>query len=479
VFPGTQKKEGGWKPGVVKSVHRDDIPGTKGDLYEPGIREYTMATLREVREYLSRYHQGDVPNPKSSNQQNTNQNSASLIFDHQRDIFGTADEHLIPYTDYEIRIGGSDDDLDSKTDHFRIEDAIGTVERAWDELIEEHGLDCFSTYIPFHEDQEESGIYIRQQGIRFLGHLLYQWSRAAAKADTPEKQAEILRENRLQESNQLLFEPPAFDSVEEAVQLAQEIIVRYQWFHHQIELLSAYIEDTTGESCYQEYRERLTNDQSTGPSLPERLAVASVFRSSACANKAPESIGSRVLIYRAFSPRFQSFQQLNEDATSRFKQDCRELAAELSSIATSEHPRSVYGGFGEQLPFSRDPFAASPDQVPIYITRNEFDSDNGTYGKGIPLDEDWEIDCASDWEKTYDKVDNTLQNRADNAISKLEDNVRHGGFNWKPCQPDDQFYFRLNKQLRGIAKIDNQDQKVTLIDFGKHEEPQDFGCYSS
>jgi len=379
--------------------------------------------------------------------------------------------------DYEIRVKGPDDNLDSKPDHFRLQDSIGTIERAWDQLVEEHGLDCFSTYIPFHEDEEESGIYIRQQGIRYLGYLLYNWSRAAAKDDIPEKQAEILKSNRLQDSNQLLFEYAAFDSVGEAVKLAQEIIIRYQWFNHQIELFSAYIEDTIGETCYQEYRN--SPDQKTEPRLFERLAIAYAFRSSACADKAPDSVGSRVLIHRAVSSRFDSFPRLNQDSTSHFRQNCRELVSDLSSIVGNSHHRSVYGGFGEQLPFGRNPYAATPDQVPIYITRNEFDPDNGTYGNGIPLNEDWDIDSAPDWEKTYDKADNMLQNRADNAISKLEDNVRHGGFNWKPCQPDDQFYFRLNKQLRGIARIDNQKQKVTLIDFGKHEQPEDFGCYSS
>lgn len=433
-----------------------------------------MSTVREVREYLSRYHQGTVPNPKSSD---SGQNSASLIFERQRDITSTADEHLIPIDDYEIRIKGPDDNLDSKRNYFRIQDSIGIIERAWDELVEEHGLDCFSTYVPFHEDEDESAIYIRQQGIRYLGHLLYNWSRATAKADTPERQADALESNRLQDSNQLLFEQAAFESVEEAVELAQEIIVRYQWFNHQIELLSAYIEDTTGESCYQEYRN--TSNQKTEPSLSERLAVAYVFRSSACANKAPNSISSRVLIHRAVSSQFDSFQSLTKDSTLHFREDCRELTSELSSIAGNTHHRSVYGGLGEQLPFNRNPYSATPNRVPIYITRNEFNSDNGTYGNGIPLDEDWEIDCDSGWEKTYGKVDNTLQNRADNAISKLEDNVRHGGFNWKPCQPEDQFYFRLNRQLRGIAKIDNQNQKITLIDFGKHEEPKDFGCHSS
>lgn len=436
-----------------------------------------MTSLSEVREYLSRYHQESIPNSKSANQSRTRQNAASLTIKHQRDIFGVADEHLIPFEDYEIRVKGADDDLDSKPDHFRIQDAIGTIERAWDQLIKEYGLDSFSTYIPFHEDQKESGIYIRQQGIRYLGHLLYNWSRAAAREDISEKQAEILKSNRLQDSNQLLFEPAAFDSVEEAVKLAQEIIIRYQWFNHQIELFAAYLEDATGETYYQAYRS--SPHPKTEPQLSERLAVAYVFRSSACAERSPNSIGSRVLIHRAVSSRFGSFPRLKQDSTSQFRKNCRKLTSDLCSIGRNTNYESVYGGFGEQLPFDTNPYAATLSQVPIYITRNEFDPDNGTYGNGIPLDEDWDIDATSDWEKTYHKADNTLQNRADNAISKLKDNVRHGGFNWKPCQPDDEFYFRLNDQLRGIARINNQKQKVTLIDFGKHEEPQDFGCYSS
>lgn len=436
-----------------------------------------MSSLNEVREYLSRYHQGLSPNSKASTHSRTGQSSDSPILDRQRDIFGVADEHLIPLEKYEIRIKGSEDDLDSRTDYFRIQDSIGTIERAWDQLVKEHGLDCFSTYIPFHEDKEDSGIYIRQQGLRYLGHLLYNWSRIATKNKVPIKQAEMLKSNRLQESNQLLFETPAFDSVTEATVLAKEILIRYQWFNHQIELLSAYIEDITGENCYQKYRD--ASHQMTEPRLSERLAVAYVFRSSACAYKAPDSIGSRVLIHRATSSRFGSFSELDEASTSYFRENCRELVSMLSSIVSNSHRGSAHGGLGDQLPFDRNPYAATPEKVPIYVTRNEFDSDNGSYGKGIPLDEDWEIDQAPAWEKTYHKVDKTLQDRADNAVSKLKDNVRHGGFNWKPCQPNDQFYFRLNEQLRGVARIDNQKQKVTLIDFGKHDEPQDFGCYGS
>jgi len=201
-----------------------------------------MTSLREVREFLSKYHQGVVPTTTGSTSSGGN-NSPSEIYKRQRQRTGIADEHLIPFHQYEIRADGPTNELDEKEALFRIEDAIGTVERAWDELVEEHGLDWFSEYVPFHQNESESGIYIRQQGLRLFGHLLYHWSRVGAAADSPVEQVEKLEGHKLQDANWLLFRPPAFESVGDAIELAQEITIRYQWFKHQIELLSAYLED--------------------------------------------------------------------------------------------------------------------------------------------------------------------------------------------------------------------------------------------
>ena len=53
-------------------------------------------------------------------------------------------------------------------------------------------MDSVSTYRPFYEDVATSGIYVSQRGLRYLGHLLYHWSRVHAHIDLQEKRTDVL-----------------------------------------------------------------------------------------------------------------------------------------------------------------------------------------------------------------------------------------------------------------------------------------------
>ncbi len=436
-----------------------------------------MSNIQSVGTFLSQYNDGTITvgsksRPTESDPPPTN------VQDWFAQTMGTGDHHVIPLRTFEFRVNGEDRKHEDNSNVVRYSDIIGTVEHAWDDHIADYGLDAVSTYVPFHEDPATYGIYIRQQGIRFLGHLLYQWSRVQGIADRPDEYGGLLHQYDFQSSNRLHFENTAFESLEEAFDLAQEIILRYQWFRHQTELLAAYLEDATGSECYSSYRNQMPAGVASAEAI---LSKAYVARSYACRSKAPVSRLYRPLFERMISE-FPSSDQVDYAAfEDGFDELCSEVVAELtgqsSPAASGPPPRG--GSLAEQLPFETDVWGAVPSRLPVYVTRNEFSTDNGSYGpREKPLDPDWEITTSDTWDDSYKRAEGSLRQRADNAVDKLEKNVRHGGFEWNPCKPENRWYFRLNQQFRGVADIYNQDFRVVLVDFGEHSVPSDYGCWS-
>lgn len=395
----------------------------------------------------------------------------------QQSHLGRIDEHRIPVQEYEIRIDESSPP-DDPTSEFVIADAVHTVESFWDDTVATHGLSPFVTYAPFHEFPNEFGIYVRQEGLRYLGHLLYDWSRVANVADGFGEQVRVLDEQRFVETNQLRFEPPAFDTRKEAIEFGLELLVRYHWFVHQLEILAAYVTDTTGQECWSEFASNYGCGVGTNATLVETLAAAHTARSVALRNYSPPGIGQDVFVYRALHDRFESPGQFRDSVES--VEDLRkEVASELTATALNTSSGSILGILGSEFPFDWDPFAASPDRLPIYITRNEFDPNNGKYGSTIPLATNWEIIETDTWEDTYADATPEMQRAADDAHDKLKENVFHPGLKFKECRPDDRYYFRLNQEFRGIACVDNESERVDLIDFGRHDLPAEYGCYNT
>lgn len=430
-----------------------------------------MSSLQSIGEFLSQYNDGTITAGRKSRptEGDPPPTDVQIWFD---DTMGTRDQHVIPLNIFEFRIDGEDQNLESNSDVVRYSEIIGTVEHAWDDLIADYGFDALSTYVPFHEDPATYGVYIRQQGIRFLGHLLYEWSRVQDLTDKPEEYSRLLQKYNFQSSNRLLFEDPAFESVEEAFDLAREMVLRYQWFRHQTELLAAYLEDATGSACYSSYWDQMPPGVTSAEAI---LSKAYVARSSACRLRTPSSKLYKPLFERVVSE-LPSFDEVGYAASEGgFNKYCSKVVAELTGQSGSPL-RGVR--LAEQLPFETDVWSAVPWRLPVYVTRNEFDTDNGSYGvREMPLDPDWEIETSDTWNDSYERAEGSLRQRADNAVNKLENNVRHSGFNWKPCTPENRWYFRLNQDLRGVANISNQDFTVELVDFGDHSAPSDYGCW--
>jgi len=96
----------------------------------------------------------------------------------------------------------------------------------------------------------------------------------------------------------------SFESVQAACELALEILLRHEWYHHQTELLATYLEDVAGEMLYRDY---VGGSVSTGASrkdcLEESLANAYVARSRACMRRAPSTPAFHTLF--EYSTRFQ------------------------------------------------------------------------------------------------------------------------------------------------------------------------------
>lgn len=436
-----------------------------------------MSTIQSIGTFLSQYNDGTIT-VGSKSRPNESDPPPADVHDWFAQTMGTGDHHVIPINTFEFRVNGEDQKHEDNSNVVRYSDIIGTVEQAWDDLIADYGLDAISTYVPFHEEPATYGIYIRQQGIRFLGHLLYQWSRVQGLADKPQEYGNLLQQYDLQSSNRLHFEDPAFESVEEAFGLAREMTLRYQWFRHQTELLAAYLEDATGSECYSSYRNQMPAGVESAEAI---LSKAYVARSYACRSKAPISRLYRPLFERMIIE-FPSSHQVGHAAfEDGFDELCGEVVAEVtgqsSPVASGPPPRGA--GLAEQLPFDTDVWDSIPSRLPVYVTRNEFSTDNGSYGpREKPLDPDWEIITSKTWDRKYNNVEGSMRQRADNAVRKLEKNVRHGGFEWEACKPNHRWYFRLNEQFRGIADVYDKDFRVALIDFGKHALPADYACRS-
>jgi len=436
-----------------------------------------MSTNKSINTFLSQYNNnklsiGTKARPAEGDPPPTD------VQDWFAQAMGSGDHHVIPLNKFEFRVHGEDQTLKKDSNIVRYGNIIGTVENAWDALIGQYGLEAVSTYVPFHYDLGNYGIYIRQQGIRFLGHLLFQWSRVQGMTDRAQEYGDLLKQYDFQSSNRLHFENTAFESVEEAFTLAREIILRYQWFRHQIELLAAYLEDATGSTYYSSYSTQLPASVEQAEAI---LSKAYVARSYSCQSKVPVSGLYRSLFKRMIS-NFPASDQVDKAAYgTKFDQLCNEVVADITGqslpTVSGQHPRG--GILAERLPFETDVWGAVPSQLPVYVTRNEFSTDNGSYGpKEVPLDPDWEINTSETWDDAYECADGSLQQRADNAVNKLEANVRHDGFEWKPCKPDNRWYFRLDQQIRGVADIDNGDFTIELVDFGNHSLPDDYGCWN-
>jgi len=108
----------------------------------------------------------------------------------------------------------------------------------------------------------------------------------------------------------------------------------------------------------------------------------------------------------------------------------------------------------------------------VYVVQPASPTPNLEYFKYVALETDYTIRRTDDFEKKYERSDNTVRERVDRAIEKLETNVNMPGFNWRNCRTGYQ-YVRINEQMRMIVDRDNSIEEVKLVDFDTdHDLPR-------
>lgn len=112
----------------------------------------------------------------------------------------------------------------------------------------------------------------------------------------------------------------------------------------------------------------------------------------------------------------------------------------------------------------------------MYIIESDRTPENIAYFDVVQLETDYNIVTTAEWDDSYRKADGTMEQYADNLIAKLQRNVNHSGFNWRRCAGGLQ-YGRLNQQFRFVARRDDAEERIEIVDFGQHDLPKEYGCY--
>lgn len=389
-----------------------------------------------------------------------------------------ADEHVISIDDYEFRAHGREQDLEADPDVIRFSDDLAAIERGWDWIVGNAGLEAVSTYVPFHQDVPTYGIYLSQRGIRYLGHLLYQWSRVEALGDSSADATAMLQTHDLSDGSRLYDGQPQFESVEAAFDRAREFLLRYQWFHHQFELPAAYVEDSRDQVLYPRYFEQEhATPSDSARNLASTLAIAYVAHSRACQDRAPSSL-FRPLFWRTIasvSPSLSDVRTLLAD--DEFSKGCRELSGRLF-VRSADQPSLDGVEIARRLPFSTDLRGTAPNRISVFITRRESDPDNGSYATNeFPLSVEWKVNVTDGWEAARDRADGSVQDAIERREEIMRDDPRRVTWKGKGIGPSSVYYANLTKDKRFVFKIDRQNKEVVLKDFGDHDLPKEYGLH--
>ena len=420
-----------------------------------------------VRSYLRRYQQRSTLSDVNGVLQDGNPPPGS-VRNQQSQLFKDADDHVIPTSDYEYRIWGQKEKLEKKSDFVYFEDEIGVVETAWDSLVAKAGMDSVSSYLPFHDDVATSGIYINQRGLRYLGHLLYYWSRVHAHRNSKSERTNALLTSQLAHDSQVFAGDPAFDQVEDALDLAREILVRYQWFHHQFELVVAHLEDARDEPLYQKYAQNHHQTPAErGRGLSAALALSMVRRSQACRSRAPNDLFLPLFERTIATIEWKNGSHNQFNSRRKFEDGCRELMVNL-------HGKEL----AARVPFETDVWSAVGSTISAYITRRESDSNNGSYANNeFPLGEKYKLEKSGTWKQQYSDADGSIRPQLDSVVDKLKDRATLPKLKGHGQGPNDTFYSDLTKSKRYVIKVDNANREITLLGFGDHDYPKEYGLH--
>lgn len=419
--------------------------------------------LTNCRNFLSRYVDGESYKPYGGPLQDGSQ-PPSLINGNQTTTGWPTDEHIIPRSQYEHRLR----DTTPRADEVRAKETLHVFEAEWDTVVSEYGLDGVTEYVPFHTDEEKYGIYIPQKCIRRLGHLLDGWARQLA-AD-PDTLAESVYLDATEQSRP----QSPFESLNQAFDLAEELLVRYRWIDHQIELLAAQLSDFTGIEGYPDYYQQCRRLDSHATATRYRL-VRQLERSTACRRLAPPTLYNPLLrrMTTAFTAN-NDIPRLNRNSPQELH---RQQVGVLSAAFDINTTRSE-GFLAEGLPFRRLSRSV-PTRIQVYISRRESDPDSGTITNrpGIhSLEPDRRpISRSEEFERSYQNADGTLKANIDDVVENIR--TRFEQLTWKGMGigPKDKRYIDVTGSKRLIVQVDKQTKEVTLVDFGSHDLPRQYG----
>jgi hypothetical protein len=365
--------------------------------------------------------------------------------------------------------------------------ALGLIEQSWRDTVSESGIEAFAWYIPFHYSTRRWGIYVAEEGLQLLGHLINEWSRdligpQTSEARNGDRWSPSTPSGTVVEQGSQLGES-AFEILPAAFDLALEILLRHEWYHHQVELLSAYIEDIQGSLCYTGYYNSVY--RTTFPTIEcieESAANSYVYRSQACSRRAPSLDVFRALFYRMTQSQPAAYQGYLDLRGTDYKKAGQRIAYLMKK---ADHNTSIevqntnnLRSLGAELPFGtalRQP--RTHVSIPIYIVNPEsYNLETLSKFKSIQLETDYDLIKTDQWKENYFDADEDLAMLADNTMDKLERNINLPGLNWTKCKTG-YHYIRMNDQYRMIVNRNDSKKEIELIDLGHHDLPKDYGCH--
>lgn len=340
------------------------------------------------------------------------------------------------------------------------------------------GFEALAWYTPFHYTERHWGIYIKEDGIKLLANLLYEVSRGRKTRHIRKRVS----------GSKTTFDGDPIPTRRNAAKLALEILLRHEWFHHQVEVFSTYLEDLFENSLYTEYKQNAYHATFADSNcIEESLANAYVANSAAVRRFVPPGTFNELFKLSTLSQP-EAYREYERFTGNKFKTGCRHLTHLLrnpgvADISTTIGDPDKQIAIGDQLPLERNiSQAAERGQIPIHILKPESERANIHFFKAISLDDfytNYDIHQTESFDKAYHKADGSIRDCVDSQIQKLHESIHHNGFEWRQCKQG-LSYLKINDQYRMIARRDDQAQEIELIDFSTdHDLPKNYGCYKN
>ena len=383
---------------------------------------------------------------------------------HQTAVGWPADMHVIPRDKYEHRL----EDVTPGTGEVRAEEIVSFLEAEWDTVVGAYGLDAVTAYIPFHIDEKSYGIYIPQRCIRSLGHLMYGWAeKLTAEPDIP---PEFIY---LDAGVDTISQSP-FESLTQAFDLAEELLIRYRWADHQLELLAANLADFTGIDAYSVYHDDNRRHDADNIATLYRL-LRQLERSTACRRISPSGLYDPLIrrMTAAFTADGKLSHLRDESAQTLYQEEVSMLSIAFDIATTNSE-----GFFADNLPFRRLNRCV-PNRIQVYITRREGDPDYGTITNRPGMHslelKKRPIKRTEKFKRSYRQADGTLKRDIDRLVKEIRNRFEYQTWKGMSFGPKDKRYIDITGSKRLIVQIDDQSKEVTLVEFGPHDLPRKYG----